>query len=66
MLRANGQTDCVGPDPLVGQLLRRELGMGGGGRVDNQRLHVRHVRQQGKHLQVVDKPVGLRLPPLDL
>ncbi len=39
--------------------------MGGGGRVDDQRLHVRHVGQQGKNLQIVDKLVGRSLPALD-
>ena len=46
MLGADGQSDGVRAYALVQQFLEGELGVGGGGRVDDQGLHVRHVSQQ--------------------
>ena len=66
MLRADGQPDGIGLDALIQQLLGRELRVGGGGRVNDQRFYVRHVGQQGEDFQIVDKPVGFRLAALDL
>ena len=40
--------------------------MGGGGWVDHQRLHIRHIGQQGENLQAVDKFVSFSLASLDL
>ena len=65
VLRTNGQADGVGPDALIQQLLRAELGVGGGGGVDDQGLHVGHIGQQGEDLQAVDKLVGLGRAALD-
>ena len=66
MLRTDGQADGVGAYPLVQQLLGGELGVGSGGRMDYKGLHVRHISQEGENFQMVDEPVGLRLPALDL
>ena len=66
VLGLNGQADGVGLNALIQQLLRRELGVGGGGGVDDQGLYVGYVGQQGKDLQAVDEPVDLFLPAPDL
>ena len=57
VLCTHRQTDGVGPDPLVLQLLRGQLAVGGGGRVDHQALDVSHVGQQGKDLKAVNEAV---------
>ena len=66
MLRADGQTDRVGPDALLCQFLLVELGMGGGCRMNHQTLHIRHVGQQREQFQVVYEVLGLAGIPLDL
>ncbi len=66
MLGADGQADGVGFDALIQQLFFRELGMGGGGGMDHQAFHVRHVGQEGEDLEGVDKGPGFLLPALDL
>ena len=48
------------------QLLRRELGVSRGRRVDDERLHIRDVGQQGEDLQRVDEREGLLLPAPDV
>ena len=40
--------------------------MGGGGRVDDQALHIGHIGQQGEDLEFVDKPLSLLQAALDL
>ena len=62
MLRADGEADSVRADPLVKQLLLRKLGVGRGSRMDHQTLDVRHIGQQRKQLQTVNKTV--RLPDI--
>ena len=66
MLRTDGKADGAGRNALVFQLRFRQLGMGGGSRMDHQALHVRHVGQQGEYLQVVDKLPGRFLAAFDL
>ena len=66
MLRADGQPDGIGVDPLIGQFFFGQLGMRGRCRMDHQALHVRHIGQQGEDLQVVDKSPRLLLTALDL
>ncbi len=66
MLRADGKPDGVGLDALVQQLFRAELRVGGGGRVNDQALHIGHIGQQGEDIQIVDKPLSLLLSALDL
>ena len=61
MLGADRQADRVLLNADVGQLLRGELSMGGGGRVDDQALHISDVRQQREDLQVVDERKGFLL-----
>ena len=58
MLRSDGQAHRAWPDAGLGQLLLAHLGMGGTGRMDGQGLDVRHIGQQGKHLQPVDEGPG--------
>ncbi len=48
VLGADGQADGVLIDLLLGQLLIVQLAVGGGGRVDDQALHVCNVCQQEK------------------
>ena len=66
MFRADGKANGTGADSLGQQLLLGELGMGGGGRVDDQGFDVRHVGQQREQPQVVNKPIGRRLPAPDI
>ena len=66
VLGADGEADGVLVDALVLQLGLAQLGVGGGGGVDDQRLHVSHVGQQGEDGQVVDELVGLGLAALDV
>ena len=66
VLGADREPDRIGVDVLIVQLLWAELGVGGGGRVDHQALHVRHVGQQGEDLQSVDEGVSLLDAALDV
>ena len=66
MLGADGETDRVAVDALIGQFLVAQLRMGGRRRVDDQRLDVRDVGQQGEDLESVDKGVRLLLSALDV
>ena len=53
-------------DALVLQLFQGFLGVGGGSRVDDQRLGVGHVGQQGEQVQVVDEHASRVLATLDV
>ena len=66
VLGADGQADGVRIDLLLGQLLIVQLAVGGGGRMDDQALHVCNVCQQGEDLQVVNELEGSSRPPLML
>ena len=66
MLGADGQADRVLLDADVSQLLGGKLGVGGGGRVDDQALHVGNVGQQREDLQMVDEFKGFLLAALDV
>ena len=66
MLGADGQADGVLVDAHILQLLGGQLGVGGGGRVDDQALHVSDVGQQREDLQVVDELKGFLLAALDV
>ena len=66
VLGADGQADGVLIDLLLGPLLIIQLAVGGGGRVDDQTLHVRNVCQQGEDLQVVNELEGFFAAALDV
>ena len=66
MLGADGQTDGVLIDLLLGQLRISQLAVGSGGRVDDEALDVGHVCQQGEDLQVVDELEGFLTAALDV
>ena len=51
MFRADGETYCA----LLGQFRFIELGVGGTGRVDDQRFDIGHVGQKREYLQAVDE-----------
>ena len=51
MLRADGEADGIGMDVLILQLLRAQLGVRGGRRMDDQRLDIGYVGQQREDLQ---------------
>ena len=55
MLRADGKADGALGDALVKELFFGELGVGGGGRMNDQTLHVGNIGQQGEDLQAVDE-----------
>ena len=55
LFNADGEPDRVFFDALLSQFLRRALAVGRGGRMDHKGFHVRHVCQQGKDRQIVDK-----------
>ena len=66
VLRANGQADGVRVDVLILQFLHGKLGMGGGGRVNDEALYVRYVGKQRENFQCVDEGVGLLHATLDV
>ena len=66
ILGTDGQADGVLVDLLLGQLGIGQLAVGGGGRVDDKALHIRHVGQQRENLQVVDEGKGLLAAALDV
>ena len=66
MLRADRQTDGVLKDALLRQLLRAELGMGGGSGVDDKALDVRDVCEQRDDLEIVDESPRLFPAAFDL
>ena len=59
MFRTNGQADGVWFNVLLFQLFLGKLAVGGGSRMDDKALHIRHIGQKGEHLQAVNKSVGL-------
>ena len=62
MFCPDGKANRARIDFLFRQFLGVELRMGGASRMDNQRFHVRYVRQQGEYLQIIDKAVRFLLP----
>ena len=38
---------------LLGEFFRRQLGVGGSGRMDSQRLHVSHIGKEREYLEAV-------------
>ena len=50
VLRADGETDCVGLDVLLAQLLLAQLGVRRGRGMDYETLDIRNVRKQGEYL----------------
>ena len=66
MLSADGKPDGVGADARFQLGLPAELGMSGGRWMNHQGFHIRHVGQQGKQLQMIDKGLSLFFFPLDL
>lgn len=55
MFRADGETYRGLRDALLGQFRFIELGVGGTGRVDDQRFDIGHVGQKREYLQAVDE-----------
>ncbi len=55
MFRADGETYRGLRDALFGQFRFIELGVGGTGRVDDQRFDIGHVGQKREYLQAVDE-----------
>ena len=66
VLGADGEADRVLVDPLLGQLLVRELGVRRRGRVDDEGFDVRDIRKQREDLERIDEGVGFLLPALDV
>ena len=65
MFRADGETYRGLRDALLGQFRFIELGVGGTGRVDDQRFDIGYIGQQREYLQVVDEAVCFRTSALD-
>ena len=65
MLCAYRQAHRAGIDVLLYLLLRRELRVGGGGRVYHQALHVGYIGQKREYFKRVDEPVGFLYAALD-
>ena len=55
MFRADGETYRGLRDALLGQFRFIELGVGGTGRVDDQRFDIGHVGQKREYLQAIDE-----------
>ena len=66
VLRTDGETDGIRVDVLILELFCRELGVGGGGRVNDQALHIGDVCQQRENFQRVDESVSLLHTALDV
>ena len=66
MLCSDGQADGIGLNALVQQFLRGKLGVSGSGRMNNQGFYIRHIGQQGKYFQIVNKLVSFCLSALNL
>ena len=66
MLCADRQADGVRSDALIEQLLLGKLRVRGRRRMNDERFHIRDIRQQGEDLQRVDEPVCRRLSAFDL
>lgn len=65
MFRADGETYRGLRDALFGQFRFIELGVGGTGRVDDQRFDIGHVGQKREYLQTVDEAEGFFTSSLD-
>lgn len=65
VFRADGKPDRSREDFLNCLLLWCQLGMGGTGRMDDERLRVGYVGQQGEDLKTVNEPVCFFLSPVD-
>ena len=65
ILGADRQTDRVGEDALFHELRSVQLRVSGACRVDHERFYVRHVREQGEELQIIDELLRFRLASLD-
>lgn len=65
VFRADGKPDRSREDFLNCLLLWCQLSMGGTGRMDDERLRVGYVGQQGKDLKTVNEPVCFFLSPVD-
>ena len=65
VFRADGKPDRSRKDFLNCLLLWCQLSMGGTGRMDDERLRVGYVGQQGKDLKAVNEPVCFFLSPVD-
>lgn len=55
MLGTDGKTDGGRLDTACQQAFLIQLGMGGGCRMDHQRLHISHICEQGEQLQTLRK-----------
>ena len=66
VLGSDGQTDGIRVDVLILELFCRELGVGGGGRVNDQALHIGDVCQQRENFQRVDESVRFFYASLDI
>ena len=55
MLGTDGKTDGGRLDTACQQAFLIQLGMGGGCRMDHQRLHISHICKQGEQLQTLRK-----------
>ena len=66
VLRANGKADGVGVDPLCCKFRFCELGVGGGGRMDDQRFYIGNIGEKGEDLQAVNKCLCFLRTALDI
>lgn len=66
MLGAGGQADGVRMDVLLLQLLCRALAVRGGSRMDNQRLYVCNICQNGENLQRINELLCFLFAALDV
>ena len=66
VLGADGETNGVGLDTLIGELLLGELAVGRGSRMDDQALDIGDVGQQREDLQAVNEFVRFLHAALDL
>ena len=65
MFCPDGKADSVGPNPGLFQFLLCHLSVGGGRRMNDQRLYIRYIGEKGENFKLVDESLGIRRTSLD-
>ena len=66
MLCADGKTNGIGLDALIQKLFLCKLGVGGGGRMDDERFYVGYICKQRENVKPVVKVLRLFCTAFDL
>ena len=66
MFCPDGEADRARFDALFFQFPCTQLGMGSGGRMDNQGFHISHIGKKGEYFERIDKLPGCFLSAFNL